>query len=574
MVRNAEIRNTQLKKIKINNFRGLKDINVEFGKRISVICGKNGTSKSTILGIVAQIFSFRKNYVEFPNIELHAKYRTLSGDSFESVFSDHFRFSPVYDKSGSMDVDIEIYDAAENDNLSLKLALYKYRDRSNPRPIVRGNTTTNGASSSRNVTHPVIYLSLKRLMPIAERLEYKQHDIDFLKENLIEFRSMNNQLLNRANRGSVTATTGTIKSVVVHGAGYDQDSVSAGEDNVGQILQAIFSFRKLKAEYPQYRGGILLIDEADAGLFPAAQTAFVEMLARECKNLNLQVIMTSHSPTMIEKIHELSAKDPYLYKTLYLTDTYGEISLYENYSWPDIFADLHVESVEIDERTAFPKINVYFEDREGVDFYDTLITNRKIKKLTNCLRDVTLGCKNYIQLVQKKIPEFSKKSLIILDADVEGAGNFNNIALLPGKLPPDQLLYEFLFNLPANHLFWKNNRKFTKPVFLKITRDLTDRLEINLDDGECLELFPIIKKLRKAPSEEGAIRVKFKEFYKSKDIQGMIKGGVKSNPFRLWASMNEVLVTEFQSLYLTALKNVAVAGHGVDSALIDLYLDL
>jgi AAA15 family ATPase/GTPase len=573
MARKAEVANTELKIIKINSFRGLKNINIEFGKRISVICGKNGTSKSTILGVVAQMFSFRKDYTKIPNVDLHSKYRTLSGDNFESVFSDHFRFSPAHDHSGSMDVDIEIFDAAENKDLSLKLALYKSKDRVNPRPIVRGNTETNGASSSRNVTHPVIYLSLKRLMPIADRLEYKQHDIDFLTKNLTEFKGMSNQLLNRANRGEVTATRGTINSVVVHGSTYDQDSVSAGEDNVGQILQAIFSFRKLKSEYSQYRGGILLIDEADAGLFPAAQTAFIEMLARECKNLNLQVIMTSHSPTMIEKIHSLSEKDPSLYKTLYLTDTYGEITLCENYSWPDIFADLHVQTIAIDDEVSFPKINVYFEDREGVDFYDALITNRKLKKIVNCLRDVTLGCKNYVQLVQKKIPEFSKKSLIILDADVEGVEDYSNIVLLPGVLPPDQLLYEFLFNLPANHSFWKNDKKFTKPVFSRISADLTNRLEIELADGESLDLLPIIIELRKTPNEDGAIRTKFKDFYKTKEIQAMIKGSVKNNPFRLWIAMNEEIANEFQTLYISAIKNVAIFGHGIESALIHSYIE-
>ncbi len=565
--------NTELKNIKINKFRGLKNIDVEFGKRITVICGKNGTSKSTILGIVAQIFSFRKDYIAEPNIELHSQFRTLSGDSFESVFSDHFRFSPTFDQSGSMDVDIEIYDGADELDLSLKLALYKYRDRSKPRPIVRGNTTSHGASSSRNVTHPLIYLSLQRLMPIAARAEYREHDIEFLNDHIAEFRTLNNQLLNRPNRGNITATTGTIKSVVVHGATYDQESVSAGEDNVGQILQAIFSFKKLKLEYEHYRGGILLIDEADAGLFPAAQTAFIDMLARECKKLDLQVIMTSHSPTMIQRIHSLSARDKGLYKTLYLTDTYGDISLHENFSWPDIYADLHVETVAVNEETAFPKVNIYFEDGEGSDFFDALISSRKLRKIVNCLKDITLGSGNYIQLIEKKLPEFCIKSVVVLDADVKGAGKMKNVVLLPGQLPPDQLLYQFLFNLPADHKFWKNKIRFTKAVFTRISMELTNRLNIDLADGEDLDLLPIILALRKTPNDEGAIRVKFKEFYKSQPIQSMVKGGVTSNPFRLWIKLNGGAALAFQESYTTALKHVMAAGHGVDSAVIASFLE-
>ncbi|EEN6587766.1 ATP-binding protein, partial [Salmonella enterica] len=37
---------TKLKKINVVKFRGLKNINIEFGSRLTVICGKNGTSKS------------------------------------------------------------------------------------------------------------------------------------------------------------------------------------------------------------------------------------------------------------------------------------------------------------------------------------------------------------------------------------------------------------------------------------------------------------------------------------------------------------------------------------------------
>ena len=52
---------TRIKQLNIKHFRGLKNVEIDFGERITLICGKNGTSKSTILGIVAQIFSFRSN---------------------------------------------------------------------------------------------------------------------------------------------------------------------------------------------------------------------------------------------------------------------------------------------------------------------------------------------------------------------------------------------------------------------------------------------------------------------------------------------------------------------------------
>ena len=54
---------TKLQKIVIKKFRALSGVEIEFGDYITVICGKNGTAKSSILGIAAQIFSFDKDYV-------------------------------------------------------------------------------------------------------------------------------------------------------------------------------------------------------------------------------------------------------------------------------------------------------------------------------------------------------------------------------------------------------------------------------------------------------------------------------------------------------------------------------
>jgi AAA15 family ATPase/GTPase len=565
---------TSLKSINIEKFRGLKNINIEFGERITIISGKNGTSKSTILGIIAQAFSFRKDYTQTPNVDL-SSHKTLTETQFESRFSDHFRLSERYDKPGSMDINIAVYDGGEKKLLELTLGLYAYQDRPKPRPIIRGNTTTNSASSSRNVTHPLIYLSLKRLMPIAFRSAYSEHNVKYLTDNKSDFRLMNNKLLNKNNISEITATTGTISSVVVHGKTYDHESVSAGEDNVGQILQALFSFRKLKSEYADFRGGILLIDEADAGLFPAAQVEFVKILAREAKNLDLQIIMTSHSPTMIGAVYELAEKASQAYKTVYLTDTFGDISVRENVSWTEIYADLHIETIKADGALLLPKINVYFEDREAYDLFSAIVTEQRIKKPLNCLKDISLGCENYKQLIQKKIPEFNKKSLIVFDADVDGIDAYRNALKLPGQLPPDQLLFSFLYQLPPNDEFWKNRKHFTKAVFFKIASDIIERLNINVEDAVNFDIQKLLVEARSMPAAEfGVIRQKFKKFYKTDELQVMIKGPVKDNPFRLWVSQNRAAVDNFKSDFIAALKHTLIKGNGVEAAKVDGYLDL
>jgi len=112
-----------------------------------------------------------------------------------------------------------------------------------PRPVVRNNSTASGSSNtSRNFTHPVIFLSLKRLYPIADR-KYEISDFEYLKKHEQEFIKLTNELLNRGS-SVATGTDGTISSAVAHGENYDHESVSAGEDNAGQIILSLLSFKK------------------------------------------------------------------------------------------------------------------------------------------------------------------------------------------------------------------------------------------------------------------------------------------------------------------------------------------
>lgn len=555
---------TSIRKIDIIKFRGLQDLSIPIGNRITLLCGKNGTSKSSILGIAAQVFSFEKDYTTDEALE----HTTLTGSNFESRFSEHFRLSKKFDTPDSMKTFVTIFDGYTGGEAALELKLYDSKDRKKPRPIVRGNTLAgDSTNTSRNATHPVIYLSLKRLTPISQRARYSEHDIEFLTNHRRDFVSLSNRLLSKQSATSVTATTGTIKSASAHGSNYDHDSVSAGEDNAGQILLAIFSFRKLREEYDDYKGGLLLIDEADAGLFPAAQRQLIKILTEECKDLNLQVIMTSHSPTMIEDIYELSQKSPDEYQNIYLSDTYGPIQIFENVTWPKIYADLHVQTVAMDEKL-LPQVNLYFEDKEAFDFYSAIISDKSVKKITNPLKDVALGCSEYIKLVKRKIPEFCSKGLIILDADVEDVSGFNSIVKLPGKLPPDQLVFEFMYNLKPSDTFWNNSKGFSKPVFLSISQKILETLEVDPADSE-IDMFRLVEEYRDRSSpEDQRLRSHFKNFSKERDFLEMVKGKVSENPYRAWIKSNPDAAENFRTLIRERVRETLINGFGIDTAML------
>ncbi len=543
---------TQLKKLIIEKFRALSNVEVEFGDHITVVCGKNGTSKSSILGIAAQIFSFEKDYAKDDALS----FRQIAGGSFKSQYSEHFRISDKFDVPGSMTVNIELHDGYTDEAATAKLELMK-RGKS-PRPVVRNNSTATG-NTSRNFTHPVIFLSLTRLYPIAAR-NYEVSDFEYLKKHKQDFIKLTNELLNRSS-SHATGTDGTISSAVAHGENYDHESVSAGEDNAGQIILALMSFRKLKEEYPDYKGGLLLIDEADAGLFPTAQVNLLKMLDRECKSLNLQVVMTSHSPVLIEYAFEQSRQFRRKYKTVYLSNTYGDVQVIQDWSWPQISADINTKTIATASGATLPKVNVYFEDKEAADFFSALLNRQPVRKFTNPMPEITLGCSNYLQLVQKGIPEFAQRSIICLDADqtqsLKGK-SLKTVVLLPGPLPPDQLIFEYLYNLPASHPFWKNDLQFTREVFTNSSREVINEFAINGDEVD-------VQVLVSAYQGEKKPREVFKRFYKADDFQKLVSSGAKPyNPWRHWVESHPAASNEFLEKFRAAIHGVMKNGFAVD----------
>ncbi|GEQ76480.1 hypothetical protein CTTA_3485 [Comamonas testosteroni] len=556
---------TKLKKITINKFRALNNVEVEFGDYITVICGKNGTSKSSILGIAAQIFSFTKNYVTDENL---SEFRQISGRGFKSQYSEHIRISEKFDTPGSLSASIEVHDGYTDQDATatLELMLRAIRERGEirkrlPRPVIRKNSTATG-NTSRNFTHPVIFLSLKRLFPIADR-DYQAIDFEYLSNNEQDFIALTNELLNRSST-KATGTHGTITSAVAHGDNYNHESVSAGEDNAGQIIMALLSFKKLKEEYADYKGGLLLIDEADAGLFPTAQINLLKILDRECRKLNLQVIMTSHSPIMIQHAFDQSQqKFSKKFKTIYLSNTYGAVQVMGDWSWAKISADIHTKTVVADAKTALPSVNVYFEDKEAEDFFDALLMRQPIKKFTTSMSQVTLGCTNYVNLLKNNVPEFTEKSIICLDSDAAPqitGHNFSTVVLLPGHLPPDQLIFEHLYNLPPDDGYWTNKLQFTRDVFTNEAREVIREFGIG---GDKVNVSDHVK----AYKGNSKPREIFKKFYKGDQMQNLLSCGEKPhNAWKHWIEKNPVLANNFLEQFKNVIYSVMKNAYAVDEA--------
>lgn len=122
---------------------------------------------------------------------------------------------------------------------------------------------------------------------------------------------------------------------------------------------------------------------------------------------------------------------------------------------------------------------------------------------------------------KRKIPEFSTKSIVVLDGDKDIFKGYKNFINLPVNLPPDQLIFETLFNLPMEDCYWRNNTEnFNKPVFKRIQRNIFhESVNEIIPTSGTIDLNEIIQDFRNGDSNKsGLVRENFKDFYKSKEI--------------------------------------------------------
>ncbi|WP_243122394.1 AAA family ATPase [Clostridium septicum] len=76
--------------IEINNFRALEGIKLILGKHVTALSGRNGIGKSTILALLGN------------TCEIKGKQgKTLLNTQFRTEFSEIFKGSELFDKSGS-----------------------------------------------------------------------------------------------------------------------------------------------------------------------------------------------------------------------------------------------------------------------------------------------------------------------------------------------------------------------------------------------------------------------------------------------------------------------------------------
>jgi len=474
---------TRVDCLKIDTFRRFRDITIPFGDHVTIIAGQNGTSKSTLLGMLAQPFSFgivrgrtagkpdASSYTDnYHDIELH-RFKDLAGKPFMYDCDDVFRLSTEFDFGKKYQYKTKLSSPVNvATTLPENSLLTKSRDRKEKGRITGMRFVTGPRASHKpgegNFPHPVIYLGLNRLWPLAVTKKCTFSGDALSAEDKEWYVEKYNEILCLDEYGNDAKFMDTIekrKFITPRSNNYDGESCSAGQDNLSQILTAIISFRGLKKKLSnRYQGGMLLIDELDATLHAFAQDKLLELLCAESDALGLQVVATSHSLRVLENAYQSKLKDSI--RILYLANEDGAIVQKRFATYQEISDHLKMEST-LPSNKRPRKVSVVFEDKEG-EFLFKQICGSKLRNYVTCANTASLGAGQLKNLadMSKSLP-LLQAAIFVPDGDMAKTWSKppKNLLTLPGEERPETLVYQHLFSMKDSDPFWKSiNATYTR----------------------------------------------------------------------------------------------------------------
>ncbi|WP_262071324.1 AAA family ATPase [Stenotrophomonas sp. Marseille-Q5258] len=290
---NKEIPIQRILGIRINKFRTLENQDVRLGNHLTVISGRNGTMKTSILGLIAHPFD--------------SDARDAFGAPLKTILSNVFRLSPDHD------TDEYTYDLllqTPEGLLSEQVRIYWVGDKTNRHRVVVSGSEKGDGNFALNTS----FLNLKRLFPMVDtkakpdleentQLNKKEAAalVDFYEK---VFPSSEYTAFTPVREKSLKTTFAPSGAEAL----YDWTAISSGEDNLGAIFNKLAGFMRNLAK-DGTSNGILCIDEFESSLHPAAQNRLFDYLYRWSQKNNVQVVVTTHSLHLIQHAYLTYPKD-------------------------------------------------------------------------------------------------------------------------------------------------------------------------------------------------------------------------------------------------------------------------
>lgn len=379
--------------IEISGLRGWEGQRIDFPFPIVAIAGENGSGKSTILQAAAS--AYQRQVSKGSVKQKGTKY---ASDFFPDTYWDHISEASIR---------FGYTEGKEKKEGSIRKPTERWKGNPN-RPL-----------------RPVTFLDLSRILPVSGRVGYakiaKSRHKEAQAERFDEERldRLSNILGNNyANAKMATADVDLNRPIPVlerTNAAYSGYHQGQGETTIAELIQA---------DLPKY--GLVLIDEIESSLHPRAQRRLVRDLAEACRDRELQIILTTHSPYVLEELPKEA-----------------RIQVFEQNGARQAMVGVSPEFAlsKMDEET-HPECEIYVEDN-AAKILLTEIISQKNPDLASRLFVTTFGAASVgyqlgIMVTGKRFP---RPVGVFLDGDCAPG---DGCCLLPGDDAPERVVFEEL----------------------------------------------------------------------------------------------------------------------------------
>ena len=263
-----------LSEVRLNGIRGIDDLRVVFDYPVSVIAGGNATGKSTVLFAAACAY-------KVPNAGPR--------DFVPSTLFPSYYPKTAGRKDERREVIIEFDYSTPGGRQSMRWrrtskgwnrSFLGRKGASQPERPVYIRTLSNlsnpsevrGVLSMSNLGHPP---EEERLT--ASQIEFAHQMLPFRYDEVVELSGGSKNLLFASQQSGVA---------------YSEFHMAAGERAILRLSQQI----------AQLNGALVLVDEVEAGLHPSVQQLLMLQLQQLALRNNLQIIVTSHSPIVLDSV--------------------------------------------------------------------------------------------------------------------------------------------------------------------------------------------------------------------------------------------------------------------------------
>jgi predicted ATPase len=396
----------RLEWLEIDGLRGWTGQKFELKFPIMAIVGENGAGKSTVLQAAASVY------------RAHV--------SKDERFASDFFPSTTWD---------EVTDAKIR---------YAVKEGPNDRVDTIRKLTKRWLGNKERREREVRYIDLSRVQPVAGRLGYrtlanpKHKEAEataFQTGRLARLTAIMGRKYEQARMALTNADDKREVPVVAYnGIAYSGYHQGAGETTIVDLIQE---------DLPKY--GLVLIDEIESSLHPRAQHRAVRDLAARARELELQVVLTTHSPYVLEEL-PLEARACIIETAPGVREIVYGVS--PEFAMTTMDDEQHFEC------------DLYVEDEAAKIMRTEILVKSKPELVGRC-QIIPFGAASTGKALGQMVTDdrFPRPSRVFLDGD---QGQVPGCQNLPGTEAPERVIFEALATAEWAKLDQLTSREFAK----------------------------------------------------------------------------------------------------------------